>query len=73
MKDFRERRRSTNGGSNGNLLIGKVGSASSLSAGKEQQEVGGHCTLLAGNTFAGMALRRVLLIGRAGQTEHVSE
>ena len=45
MKDFRERRRSTNGGSNGNLLIGKVGSASSLSAGKEQQEVGGiaHC------------------------------
>jgi hypothetical protein len=40
MKDFRERRRSVNGGGNGGLLIGKVGSASSLSAGREQQEVG---------------------------------
>lgn len=38
MKDFRERRRSINGGGNGSLLIGKVGSASSLSAGKEQEE-----------------------------------
>lgn len=39
MKDFRERRRSINGGGNGGLHIGKVGSASSLSAGKELQEV----------------------------------
>ena len=38
MKDFRERRRSVNGNGNGSLLIGKVGSASSLSAGREQEE-----------------------------------